>query len=60
MKSKKALIIVLALTIMAVFCITGCGGSSEPALEDGTYVATFTTDHSMFHVNEANNNKGIL
>ena len=29
-------------------------------LEDGTYVADFTTDNSMFHVNEANHDKGIL
>jgi hypothetical protein len=29
-------------------------------LKDGTYVATFTTDNSMFHVNEANEDMGIL
>lgn len=29
-------------------------------LEDGTYSATFDTDSSMFHVNEANDGKGIL
>ncbi len=47
---------------MAVFCLTGCGGSeaSGSGLEPGKYVVTFTTDHSMFHVNEANNDKGIL
>ncbi len=33
---------------------------NEFGLEDGTYVAEFTTDNSMFHVNEANENKGIL
>ena len=61
---------VLALT-MAVF--TGCGASSEgsgdteettaaeeAALPDGTYVVDFTTDHAMFHVNDYNNDKGIL
>lgn len=32
----------------------------ECPLEDGTYVAEFNTDSSMFHVNEANNGKGIL
>lgn len=32
----------------------------ECPLEDGTYVATFDTDSSMFHVNEANEGKGIL
>jgi len=30
------------------------------ALADGTYKATFTTDSSMFHVNEANKGLGIL
>ncbi len=70
MKSKKVLIAVIAVMMIAVFCLTGCGGSGEseeatPAvneygLEDGTYVATFTTDNSMFHVNEANNDKGLL
>lgn len=29
-------------------------------LEDGTYAAEFTTDSSMFHVNEANEGKGVL
>ena len=29
-------------------------------LADGEYTATFTTDSSMFHVNEANEDKGIL
>ena len=29
-------------------------------LEDGTYTATFTTDSSMFHINEAYGDKGIL
>ena len=70
MKRKKALIMALVIMVMAVFCFTGCGGaggsdSQEPevneyGLANGTYVATFTTDHGMFHVNEANNNKGIL
>ena len=71
MKSKKLLIAVLAVMMIAVFCFTGCGGSGESeeaaapevneyGLADNTYVATFTTDNGMFHVNEANNNKGIL
>jgi hypothetical protein len=70
MKRKKLMIMALAIMVMAVFCFTGCGGaggsdSQEPevneyGLANGTYVATFTTDHGMFHVNEANNNKGIL
>lgn len=70
MKSRKLLIAVLAVMMIAVFCLAGCGGSGESGeaapevneygLADNTYVATFTTDNGMFHVNEANNNKGIL
>ncbi len=30
------------------------------ALADGVYSADFTTDSGMFHVNEANNGKGVL
>lgn len=33
---------------------------SRAPIEDGTYTADFTTDSSMFHVNEANNGKGTL
>lgn len=32
----------------------------DAAIEDGTYEAVFTTDSSMFHVNEANDDKGVL
>ena len=49
---------------------TKTDGSSEGAkaddtakgdvLEDGVYTAEFETDSSMFHVNEANDGKGIL
>ena len=50
---------------MTAFTLAGCGsGASEeaadPGIPDGTYVATFTTDSPMFHVSEANNDKGIL
>ena len=34
--------------------------STTGALEDGTYSAKFSTDSSMFHVNEANNGRGTL
>ena len=64
MKSKKVMIAVLMLTLIAVFSFTGCGGNGSSdntsGLANGTYVATFTTDHSMFHVNEANDDKGVL
>ena len=61
---KKSLLAILAVILMAAFTLTGCGGSSEetadPGIPDGTYVATFTTDSPMFHVSDANNDKGIL
>ena len=34
--------------------------ANADALEDGTYAADFTTDSSMFHVNEAEGGKGVL
>lgn len=34
--------------------------ANADALEDGTYAADFTTDSSMFHVNEADDGKGVL
>lgn len=34
--------------------------SPKAALADGVYNADFNTDSSMFHVNEANNGKGVL
>ena len=33
---------------------------SDSALEDGTYSAKFTTDSSMFHINEAYGDRGTL
>ena len=42
--------------------LAGCGAdkAADPGIADGTYVAKFTTDNSMFHVNEANQDLGIL
>ena len=34
--------------------------NTECPLEDGVYVAEFDSDSSMFHINEANEGKGIL
>ena len=34
--------------------------SKGDTLEDGTYTAEFDTDSGMFHVNEANDGKGVL
>lgn len=39
---------------------TESAADAEGALADGTYSAEFTTDGSMFHVNEANNGRGVL
>ena len=39
---------------------TGSETETEGVLEDGTYTAEFDTDSSMFHVNEANDGKGVL
>ncbi len=52
-----------AVLAFAMLALAGCGGQEQAAdqgIEDGTYVATFTTDNSMFHVSEANQDKGIL
>ena len=40
--------------------VSGEAEGQDTDLEDGTYTATFTTDGSMFHVNEAYDNKGTL
>lgn len=40
--------------------VSGAAEDAGAALEDGTYTAAFTTDSSMFHVNEACDNKGTL
>ena len=34
--------------------------TTDDVLEDGTYEAEFKTDSGMFHVNEANDGKGVL
>ena len=63
----KHLILAAALLIFT-FVLAGCGGSSgssseeaaDPGIADGTYTVTFTTDNSMFHINEANEDKALL
>ena len=62
-KPKSIRILFYATLIAALILMTGCGISEQkpdPGIADGTYVATFTTDNPMFHVNEANQDKGIL
>ena len=40
--------------------VVSSSDTATAALEDGTYEAEFKTDSSMFHVNEANDGKGVL
>lgn len=54
------MIMLLLMTLM-----TGCGNAGKqeaekPELEDGVYTATFKSGHPMFHVNDANNDRGVL
>lgn len=39
---------------------TSSSDTTDAVLEDGTYEAEFKTDSGMFHVNEANDGKGVL
>ena len=61
MKKKQSLIVGLLLFVSVLFA--GCfgGDNAETAvLPDGTYIAEFNTDSSMFAVNEAHEGKGTL
>ena len=63
----------LVLSIIVGFCLllVSCGKEaeepqpepvpvSETPVPEGVYSAKFTTDSSMFHINEAYNNRGVL
>ena len=57
---KRTIAFVLAM-LLVLGCMLALAEAAEtPALEDGTYTATFTTDNNMFHVNETYDNKGTL
>ena len=69
---KKYSIIILLICALS-FSLFGCAQKQETketttlavqaedaALEDGIYTAVFKTDSTMFHVNEAYNDKGTL
>lgn len=61
MKKAFALVLALLLALGMVAALAEAAEAAEvPALEDGTYTATFTTGHNMFRVNEAYDGKGIL
>lgn len=63
---KRLLPVLVSVFVMLAFTLVGCGSSqsggqtADSGIDDGTYVASFTTDSPMFHVNEANKDKGIL
>lgn len=62
-RTRKKIMLLYAVLAAVMLMMAGCGGTektSDPGIADGTYVATFTTDSPMFHVNEANDDKGIL
>ncbi|MBR0368687.1 MAG: hypothetical protein IJH86_09895 [Clostridia bacterium] len=57
---KRAFAILLC-ALLALSCAAALAEASKAApLEDGVYTAAFTTDSSMFHVNEALEDKGTL
>lgn len=69
--NMKIRLVVLLFAAMAIVALSACGNpsgaavsgaaaASDPGLADGVYSADFTTDNSMFHVNEANGGKGVL
>jgi len=52
---------IAAIVLLLVFLLmAGCSTAKSASLDDGVYSAEFVTDSSMFHVNEANDGKGIL
>ena len=66
MKRTKKILIFLVMAVLLVM-MAACGSKKEtaepapdPGIADGTYIATFTTDNSMFHVNDAYKDKGVL
>ncbi len=69
MRAKQ--LVILLFVAMVIVALAGCGnpngeaapeatGASDAGLADGVYSADFITDSSMFHVNEANDGKGVL
>lgn len=57
---KRTLTILLA-ALLALSCLAALAEETQAEpLEDGVYTALFTTDSSMFHVNEALEDKGTL
>lgn len=62
-KLRISRIIIFAVLAAVMLVMAGCGGkeqTADPGIADGTYVATFKSDSTMFHVSEANQDRGIL
>ncbi len=62
-KLKSIRVLFYVMLAAALIIMTGCSDAeqtADPGIADGTYVATFTTDNSMFHVNDAYQDRGIL
>lgn len=70
---KRKVISVLCAAALICAMLAGCGSNTTDSdqaetddtgasveLEDGVYSVKFDTDSSMFHVNEANEGKGVL
>ena len=57
---KRSIAFVLALLLALCACLALAEEAQPAALEDGIYTAEFTTDNSMFHVNEVYEGKGTL
>ncbi len=59
---KRNFILIALATMALCISITGCSAkkTSKIDLDNGTYTAEFTTDSSMFHINEAYDNLGTL
>lgn len=67
MRFMRSMVIPLACVMLLAALFTGCAGkdaaggaAAQTGLADGVYSATFSTDSSMFRVNEANGDKGVL
>lgn len=60
MNRKHRILPIIAVFVMSMvaFALAGCGAGS--GLEDGEYTVDVTTDSNMFHINEANEGKGLL
>lgn len=57
----------MMMAVLVMILAAGCSAGSaekaekpDPGIEDGAYVVTFKSNHAMFHVSDANNDKGIL